>query len=188
MAFAAYARRMSATDPGWAILRQIDDVPPVPWSNGAGTTRELVGYAESPAWSPGAARWRLSIAVLERPGAFSALPGVDRTFLLVGGDAALSIDGVVHRLGHGDTMRFSGDQEVALESATRGCHAVNLMVERGSGPDAPRLVRGLDPGARLAVVLASTAEVAQFDLLARADAVDAGLRVQRPADAASLVF
>lgn len=166
------------------VLRQIDDVPAVPWANGAGTTREIVGYAESATLADGLAPWRLSVALLERPGAFSPLPGIDRTFLLVGGDAALSVDGAVHRLAPGDLLHFSGDQDVALESVTAGCHAVNLMVERGG--DAPRLVHGSDADARFAVALASTPGVAPFDLLAQASGP--APQVAPPTDLASLVL
>ncbi len=180
----AYARGMS----GWVIRKHIDDVPPVPWANGAGTTREIVGYAESAMLSPGLAPWRLSIALLERPGAFSPLRSIDRTFLLVGGDAALSIDGEVRDLAHGDVVRFTGDQDVALASVTPGCHAVNLMVEQGetAGADAPRLVHGLDEKSTFAVALSSTPHVAPFDLLALA--AGPGQRVELPADLASLIL
>lgn len=157
---------MSANEPGWVVFRQIDDIAPMPWANGAGMTRELVGWDESAGFGPaGSARWRLSIARLERVGEFSPLPGVDRTFLLVGGSAELSIDGERHRLGHGDVLRFGGDQHVVLESLAAPCHAVNLMVERGSRTDAPQLVHGPVAGARFAVALESTAGAAQFDLL-----------------------
>ncbi|WP_052226727.1 HutD family protein [Microbacterium mangrovi] len=166
---------------GWSILKQIDDIPPVPWANGAGTTRELIGYAESATLGLDVAPWRLSVALLERPGGFSPLPGIDRTFLLVGGDAALSVDGALHRLTHGDVLQFTGDQEVVLESVTRGCHAVNLMVEREGEP--PRLVHGPDPDARFAVALASTREMAVFDLLVPAS----GPGMPLPPDLASIV-
>jgi environmental stress-induced protein Ves len=169
---------------GW-LMRRIDDVPSVPWSNGGGTTREIIGYAESATLSPGLARWRLSLALLEHAGAFSPLPSIDRTFLLVGGEAALSIDGVVRALTHGDVVRFTGDQDVALESVTPGSHAVNLMVERRVGAGAPRLVRGLDKDAGFVVALASTPDVAQFDLLALGEG--AAPRVELPDDLASLV-
>lgn len=169
---------------GWVIRKQINDVLPVPWANGAGTTRELVGYAESAILGPEEGRWRLSVALLERPGAFSPLPGIDRTFLLVGGDAALSVDGVVHDLEHGDVLHFTGDQDVSLESVTPGCHAVNLMVERGTG--GPCLTYGPDAGARFVVALASTADVALFDLLAPASG--SAPHVELPDDVASLML
>jgi len=178
---------MTSADAGWRILRAIDDVPPVPWANGAGTTRELVGYERSARLSPaGTPHWRLSIATLERPGPFSPLPGVDRTFLLVGADATLSVDEKVHELHDGDALWFRGDQDVVLVSLSATCHAVNLMSARAEGATAPRLHAGLADGATLAVALEDTADVARFDLLEPAEG--AAPAVALPAEVASLVL
>lgn len=47
----------------------------VPWANGRGHTSELVSWERSRAHSPaGTPAWRLSIAELEGPAAFSTIP------------------------------------------------------------------------------------------------------------------
>ena len=184
---AAYARGMASEGAGWRILRAIDDVPPVPWANGAGTTRELVGYDRSAQLSPaGTAHWRLSIATLERPGPFSPLAGVDRTFLLVGADATLSVDEEVHELRDGDALWFRGDQDVVLVALSAACHAVNLMTTRTEGATAPRLHAGLAESATLAVALEDSGDVARFDLLERATGDEPAIAL--PAEVASLVL
>ena len=59
----------------------IDRVPPQPWRNGGGSTRELF------TWPGGAAPWqlRISVADIERDAPFSAYPGVERWFAVVEG-------------------------------------------------------------------------------------------------------
>ena len=60
-----------------------DAVPPQPWKNGGGATRELL------VWPPGAGPdgWalRLSLATIDRDGPFSAFPGLERHFVVVDG-------------------------------------------------------------------------------------------------------
>ncbi|MDN5661683.1 MAG: HutD family protein, partial [Brevibacterium aurantiacum] len=75
------------------VITSFDDLEPVPWANGAGETTELVSLIQSQALTPNLRRWRLSIARLDRPAAFSPLPGLARTFLPIGAEVALEIDG-----------------------------------------------------------------------------------------------
>jgi len=56
------------------------DVTPVPWRNGAGTTRELA----SSAGPDGGFRWRISLADLARDAPFSSFPATDRLFTALG--------------------------------------------------------------------------------------------------------
>lgn len=55
----------------------------MPWKNGGGATREIV------CWPQGADMdsfdWRISIATIDRPGPFSAFPGIARTIMLLEG-------------------------------------------------------------------------------------------------------
>ncbi|WP_179402471.1 HutD/Ves family protein [Burkholderia guangdongensis] len=63
-----------------------------PWKNGGGVTRELAAFVPkgtSAGAPPGAAldtfAWRVSVADVAQPGAFSRFDGVDRTLVLLSG-------------------------------------------------------------------------------------------------------
>lgn len=121
---------------GWHLARLFADLAPVPWANGGGRTTELVGYAESAQYAESghfaeavAPEWRLSIAALDRPAPFSALPGVRRTFMPADGDVTLQIaDRTVH-VARGTTVEFDGSDPVELVALDHPCHAINLMVK-----------------------------------------------------------
>ncbi|WP_420733432.1 HutD family protein [Brevibacterium luteolum] len=104
------------------------DQPATPWANGAGSTVELVSLDESAALTPGLPAWRLSIASLERPAAFSALPGMRRIFRPIGSDVVLDIDGRRFALADGQACVFDGAAVTELIRLPRPCHAVNLMI------------------------------------------------------------
>ena len=139
------------------LIASFDDTPPTPWANGAGETTELVSLDASSRLTPDRRRWRLSIARLERPGPFSALPGLDRTFAPTA-EVVLTIDGTAHPAGPGRPLRFSGDADVVLTELREPCFAINLMVERdGDRPgvtmtptpaEPPRFALALEPGPR----------------------------------------
>lgn len=143
-----------------------------PWANGKGSTTELVGFDESALHTPGAPRWRLSVASLTEPGAFSRLPSVWRTFFLVEGEATLDVDGIPHRIGAGQQLQFDGGAAVELLELSKPTHAINLMVM--SGTDHPHL--GLTSTAEpvepvvAAVALAPAPQRSRFDLLLPDDA------------------
>lgn len=115
------------------VLSSFDDRDPVPWANGAGETTELVSLAESEALTPDRLRWRLSIAKLERAAAFSPLPGLARTFLPIGAEVVLEIDGHVHPVAENEPRSFRGEQNVSLVDLGAPCFALNLMVEENGG-------------------------------------------------------
>ncbi|WP_020658752.1 HutD/Ves family protein [Amycolatopsis benzoatilytica] len=101
------------------------DFPPVPWRNGAGTTRELAA-ATTPS---GGLRWRISVADLARDAPFSAFPGTDRLFTALGA-LRLTVNGTSTGLAAGEQLRFAGEDDVAvaLDQPTR---ALNVMTARG---------------------------------------------------------
>ena len=106
-------------------LRPADAVP-VPWQNGAGTTRELaVAHADD-----GGVLWRISLAELTVPAAFSCLPGLDRVFVALG-SLELAIGGEPVRLEKGEQALFAGEDEVALRSLPAPTGALNVMTRRG---------------------------------------------------------
>ncbi|MDN6132631.1 HutD family protein [Brevibacterium sp.] len=111
------------------VITSFDDLDPVPWANGAGETTELVSLADSRTLTPTLLRWRLSIARLDHPAAFSPLPGMERTFLPIGAEVVLDIDGQVHFVTQDQPQRFRGEQNVSLVELGAACFALNLMVE-----------------------------------------------------------
>jgi len=70
-------------------LVEADRIPPQPWRNGGGATRELYAWPPQGDW-----RLRVSLADIERDGPFSAFPGVRRHFaVLEGAGVELQFDG-----------------------------------------------------------------------------------------------
>lgn len=74
------------------------DCPEVAWKNGGGTTREIAVFP------PGASMddflWRLSMARVEKAGAFSTFAGIDRVLAV--------LDGVLHLSGPAPDVRLDG--------------------------------------------------------------------------------
>jgi uncharacterized protein len=101
---------------------------PQPWRNAGGTTREIASGGSS-----GSPDWRLSIADLGRPGAFSPFPGMERTFMVVEGEVAeLTVDGTVRRLERFRPFRFDGGSAASCALPTGPCRALNVMVRSGA--------------------------------------------------------
>lgn len=72
--------------PSTVSIRKInrEDHSVMPWKNGGGTTREVAtGGGAGGEWG-----WRVSIATVERDGAYSEYPGVDRTTTVVVGNGS----------------------------------------------------------------------------------------------------
>lgn len=141
-------------------------IPPMPWKNGGGATRELA------CWPPGAGMdafaWRVSVATIDQPGPFSAFAGVDRQIMLLEGDGVHlhAPDGCVdHALDRPwRPFTFSGD--VALHCTLLGGTSTdfNLMLRRGAWQGAIEVLRQpVQPGtspAGLCLVLAGVWECA----------------------------
>ncbi len=108
-------------------LRRIQDAAVEVWRNGEGTTQNLVSMRESSVLTPSSRPWRLSIARLERPTSFSRYSGLQRTFIPIGSDLALKVDGRDLHLDDRTLARFDGESDVALIHLDQPCHAVNLM-------------------------------------------------------------
>jgi hypothetical protein len=56
------------------------DVPPLPWKNGGGTSRDLLAWPDAQGW-----KLRISVAEVANAGPFSAYPGVARWFAVAHG-------------------------------------------------------------------------------------------------------
>jgi environmental stress-induced protein Ves len=103
----------------------------VPWRNGGGTSSEIASW---PAHAGGDAfAGRVSIAGIERDGAFSTWPGVDRALVLLDGDGiVLAHDGAKAELRPLDEpYRFPGDHACECRLVGGPARAFNLMVRRG---------------------------------------------------------
>lgn len=108
------------------VIRRFADVSPLPWRNNLGRTWELIDSERAASLTPGHS-WRLSVALLHTPAPFSLYPGFHRTLIPWGGDITLEIDDDLHRVGHGESVRFAGGSRTRLVGIARTCHAINLM-------------------------------------------------------------
>ena len=116
---------------------RLDEVPHQPWRNGGGSTQELL------AW-PAPADWllRISVARIESSGPFSAYPGVERWFAVIGGE------GVVLRFSQrrallsagSDPLRFDGAAAPQCELLDGPTQDLNLMVRSDAGRGGMALV------------------------------------------------
>ena len=119
---------MSATK----ALRQIavDQVPPQPWRNGGGVTRELFAWPNAAHW-----QWRISVADISADGPFSAYPGLERWLAVVEGR------GLVLRFGeqrqvlecNSDPCHFDGGQTPMCKLQSGATRDLNLMSQRSVG-------------------------------------------------------
>ena len=108
----------------------LDQVPPQPWRNGGGRTRELLAWPDAEAW-----QLRVSVADIESDGPFSAFEGVARWFVVLeGGGVRLSLP-------HGERSLTPADPPLAFEGeAAPMCRLLegptrdlNFMARRGDG-------------------------------------------------------
>lgn len=105
----------------------------IAWKNGGGFTREIAAYP------PGAGYdvfdWRVSLARIARDGPFSAFPGVDRLFAVVGGGRVrLLFEGAPPlRLEPGSKpVPFTGESRVSAQLVEGEVVALNVMTRRAT--------------------------------------------------------
>lgn len=110
-----------------------DEQGVTPWRNGTGVTRQLAtGVVD------GELAWRVSIARIDVPGAFSTWPGMHRSLTLLTGDQlVLTVRGNEREVLRGHTFEFSGDAEVACALPGGPVEVLNLMTRRGTARLAP---------------------------------------------------
>jgi environmental stress-induced protein Ves len=122
-------------------VRRVDlsDVPPTPWANGRGTTREMLRHCSS----DGALICRVAVADVVAPGPFSLLPGVDRTLVLIAGKGFDLRCGerliTVRAL---EPVSFSGDEPFEAESVAGPSRDLNVMSGRGIAETTVTIHRG----------------------------------------------
>ncbi|HET8897191.1 MAG TPA: HutD family protein [Rhodanobacteraceae bacterium] len=99
-----------------------------PWANGGGVTTELAAGPDRHDW-----QWRISLAQVDVPGPFSALPGVQRQIapLDVGLDLHFD-DGRTVQLQRLQTFAFAGDPAPRCELPDGPGRDINLMLRHGA--------------------------------------------------------
>ncbi len=107
-----------------------DSIPPTPWRNGGGQTREL--FAE-----PAGADWRLrvSLADIEQDGPFSSFPGVQRHFaVLQGPGVELLLNGQAQQLTPAsEALSFDGAAAPDCRLLGAATRDLNLMLRGRPG-------------------------------------------------------
>jgi len=117
------------------------DFRSMPWKNGGGRTTEIAVHPAGAALD--AFAWRVSIANVERDGAFSAFPGIDRTIVLLDGagmrlqGAERGIDLTTRYLAHD----FRGDDSIDCKLVSGPCRDFNAMFRRGRARGSVTVVR-----------------------------------------------
>ena len=112
------------------LLRAADRAPQT-WKNGGGLTWPVAVSPEDA--NLDGFDWRLSLAVVEAGGPFSAFSGVDRLMLVLDGRLELAIAGNDRLLldETGEAASFPGDAEVTARLPDGPAADLNLMVRRG---------------------------------------------------------
>jgi uncharacterized protein len=106
------------------------EVPPQPWRNGGGLTRELLAWPADGPWLA-----RISVADITRNGDFSVYPGVERWFAVIEG-TGVELDFEVGSLlltNCSDPFRFDGEQTPACRLLAGPTRDLNLMAQRACG-------------------------------------------------------
>lgn len=111
----------------------------MPWRNGRGSTLEI---AREPAAGDDFA-WRLSLADIDRDGAFSPYPGYRRALLLIAGNSLQ-----LRFRGHGScsldqarrAVRFEGEWQTHCAIPAGRCTDLSLIVRRGPAAARPASV------------------------------------------------
>jgi uncharacterized protein len=101
-----------------------------PWKNGGGVTHEVAAYP--PGADLATFDWRVSIAQVRAPGAFSAFPGIERHMAVLDGQLSLAIAGGAASVLSTDSapVTFAGDVPAYGEPLGTPVTDLNLMVRR----------------------------------------------------------
>lgn len=107
----------------------------VPWKNGGGTATDIIASPEGAGYDD--FHWRLSGAHVGRDGPFSLFPEIDRTMVILNGEA-LTLHGVPGGTGNDVTLTrhslpfaFPGDIPVTATLPAGPVDNLNMMSHRG---------------------------------------------------------
>lgn len=113
---------MDATTPDVPNVVRTHEVPPQPWANGGGTTRELLRAEDG--------SWRVSLADIEQDGQFSSFPGRRRLLTVIDGVVlALVVDGAEQVVEPRRPFPFDGDAEVSASIPEGPVRALNVIAD-----------------------------------------------------------
>ena len=111
-------------------LVSLHDCPPQPWRNGGGLTRELLAWPSHADW-----QLRVSVARIDRDGAFSSFAGLQRWFaVLQGHGVQLQLpQGPVTQTAASDPLAFDGEAAPMCTLLDGPTEDLNLMARRDAG-------------------------------------------------------
>lgn len=127
----------------WQTVRWAD-VPPSPWRNGGGVTRELAAWPSAQDWV-----WRMSVAEVASSGPFSRFDGVQRWFAVLGGAGVwLTVDTPVGMQTHALTrssapLCFDGAVPTQCDLLNGPTQDFNLMLRSGRATGRMQRVAGV---------------------------------------------
>lgn len=113
-------------------LQSLADIPPTPWRNGGGVTRELVAWPNAQDWD-----WRISVAEVASSGPFSRFDGVQRWLAILAG-AGVRLDfpsASVELTPQSAPLAFSGTDPVHCKLLDGAVQDLNLMLR--TTPETP---------------------------------------------------
>ena len=141
------------TTMNWQVIH-LKDIPPTPWRNGGGTTRELLAWPQVEAW-----QWRASVAEVAQAGPFSSFAGVKRWFAVLGGDGVcLTVDGHMQMLVKGEApLAFDGAAQTSCELLGGATQDFNLMVQAGRSARMQRVNSSLELTTKTPKIIAAYA-------------------------------
>lgn len=106
------------------------DLIAVPWLNGGGVTRQILSRSLTASGSQGSDDWdwRVSIADVGTPGAFSDFTGMTRVLTVIEGDSiTLTVDGVEEELERFRPFRFDGGADTSAQLPHGPIRDLNLI-------------------------------------------------------------
>ena len=146
----------------WQLIR-LADVPPTPWRNGGGITRELTAWPNAQAWD-----WRISVAEVARGGPFSRFDGVRRWLaILSGAGVRLAFPTrSVELTPRSAPLAFSGADPVDCSLLDDAVRDLNLMLR--DNPEMRTSSAMLRVASRFSTGIDSAKNVALYNLAATA--------------------
>lgn len=130
-------------EPAHATLIRAADLVAAPWKNGGGVTREIAAFP--PGATLDAFAWRVSVADVCSPGAFSRFEGIDRTLVLLSGAGMTltSADGAPHVLDSPlARVDFAGETEIFAALQDGPTRDFNVMTRRSAARGAVEIWHG----------------------------------------------
>ncbi|MGV2287206.1 HutD family protein [Trinickia sp. YCB016] len=163
---------------GAVTLLRAADLVASRWKNGGGVTREIAAYP----WGSDLDTfvWRVSVADVEKPGAFSRFPGIDRSLVLLSGNGMLLDErgGITYSLMKPlDAAHFNGETAIDASLVDGPTRDFNLMLRRGRVRGLIDVWRGNAEHTLDADVMLLFCASGTFDVTLGGEASDAGAPV-----------